>query len=67
MLLQLSSPQMLGHYDPGVICPVDFLLLRSFEETQLILPLLLLGFTSSRFVLLDFIIILPVLKKTASI
>ena len=46
---------------------VDFLLLLSFEETQLIPPLLLLGFTTSRFVLLGFIIIVPVFKKTVSI
>lgn len=45
---------------------VDFLLLVSAEETQLMCPLFWLGLTTSRFVLLDFIIILPVLKKTVS-
>lgn len=54
-----------GHQDSlQHICAVDFLLLLSFEETQLMLPLHLLGFTTSRFVLLDFIIIIPVFKKT---
>lgn len=45
---------------------VDFLLLGSAEETQLMLPLFWFRLTTGRFVLLDFITILPVLKKIVS-
>lgn len=57
-----------GHHAASQhIRAMDFLLLFSLEETQLIFPLLLLGFTTSRFVLSDFVIIGPVLKTTVSI
>lgn len=49
------------------ICALDFLLLLSFEEIWLILPLLMSVFTTARFALLDFIINAPVFKKTVSI